>query len=80
MTIQYNIVQGREADTKISNAGRRGAFVTSTVKCPAGRVMLGLVPRRYSGASGAASVLNGILNNIQAICGVPSTTGVCAPK
>ncbi|KAL4433922.1 hypothetical protein ABPG75_000363 [Micractinium tetrahymenae] len=80
MTIQYDRVQGKEADTQISNAGRRGTFVKSTVKCPAGRVMLGLSPRRYSGASGAASVLNGILNSIEAICGVPATTGVCAPK
>ncbi|KAL4433916.1 hypothetical protein ABPG75_000357 [Micractinium tetrahymenae] len=80
MTIHSDQVDGREADTRLGTAGRTGAVVTSTIKCPAGTVMLGLNPKRYSATLGTSAVLTGLLNSITANCGVPKTTGVCAPK
>lgn len=43
-------------------------------------MLLGLNPKRYTVTLGSSSTLNGLLNSITANCGVPKTTGVCAPK
>ncbi|KAL4441880.1 hypothetical protein ABPG77_003796 [Micractinium sp. CCAP 211/92] len=80
MTIQYDRIEGNEADTQLGGAGRPGTVVTSTLRCPTGQVLLGLNPKRYSVTPGASTALVGLLNSITANCGVPKTTGVCAPK
>ncbi len=71
---------GPSSALAFSAAGRPGDNSKNTPRCPQGTVMLGLSPRRYSATLGSNSVLTGILNNITAVCGVPKTTGVCAPK
>lgn len=42
--------------------------------------MLGLAFQRYSPTLGANPTLIGVINGMTAVCGVPKTTGVCAPK
>ncbi|KAL4433915.1 hypothetical protein ABPG75_000356 [Micractinium tetrahymenae] len=80
MTIQYDRVDGNEVDTQLGGAGREGSFTASTATCPTGQIMLGLAFQRYSPTLGSNPVLNGVINSVTAVCGVPSTTGACAPK
>ncbi len=64
----------------LAGAGREGSLTTSTAKCPTGQVLLGLAFQRYSPTLGSNPTLNGVINSMIAVCGVPKTTGVCAPK
>ncbi|KAL4431043.1 hypothetical protein ABPG75_006299 [Micractinium tetrahymenae] len=78
MSIQYDIVLGQQATTRLGTAGPAGTDKNSTAACSNGQVMVGLNPKRYSGL-GVPSQLTSILNSITPNCAKPQTVCTAPP-